>query len=291
MAPPKTVQLLPDAETILERSRGVFFAQWEELLLLRRVVLKSSSHDDIHDLRVASRRFRAALELYSPFVRKGSKTELKKNVRKLTRTLGVLRNIDEALLFLTSCSNVDLAVIHTLCNTFSTLRSRELKQIEKTLLAFDHRSFDRIVREMVAGLNKNCITERNRFSFLAYFSDVSIRQYLPIHSLIASAVVPEHRTSRHALRVAIKKWRYFLEIISSVLDRDYTALLELLKEYQSILGRMNDIVEFEAMIETLNLSSEDRKQLKSILQAEDNVLLENLATLIEQKPLTYTFLI
>jgi CHAD domain-containing protein len=103
--------------------------------------------------------------------------------------------------------------------------------------------------------------------------------------------VPEHRTSRHALRIAIKKWRYFLEIISSVLDRDYTALLELLKEYQSILGRMNDIVEFEAMIETLNLSSEDRKQLKSILQAEDNVLLENLATLIEQKPLTYTFLI
>jgi CHAD domain-containing protein len=144
---------------------------------------------------------------------------------------------------------------------------------------------------MVAGLNKNCITERNRFSLLAYFSDVSIRQYLPIHSLIASAVAPEHRTSRHALRIAIKKWRYFLEIISSVLDRDYTALLELLKEYQSILGRMNDIVEFEAMIETLNLSSEDRKQLKSILQAEDSVLLENLATLIEQKPLTYTFLI
>jgi len=61
--PPKPERLPPDSATILERSRGVFFAQWEELLRLRRAVLKTSDLDDIHDLRVASRRFRAAVEL------------------------------------------------------------------------------------------------------------------------------------------------------------------------------------------------------------------------------------
>src|SRR5471030_2866655 len=100
--PPKPVQLPPDTATILERFTGVLFAQWEELLRLRRAVLKSSDLDDIHDLRVASRRLRAALELFYPFAQKGSKTELKKSVRKLTLILGGLRNIDEALIFFQS---------------------------------------------------------------------------------------------------------------------------------------------------------------------------------------------
>jgi CHAD domain-containing protein len=231
------------------------------------------------------------LELYSPFVSKDSKNKLKKNVRKLTRTLGSLRNIDEAILFLTSRSHANTSITYKLCDTLSKLRSKELKQIKKTLLAFNYRSFDQRVRMMVAALNENCISERNNFSFLVYFSDISARQYLPIHTLIASSTVPEHRTSRHALRIAIKKWRYFLEIISSVLDRDYAPLLAILKEYQSILGRMNDIVEFEAIITNLDLSFDDRTQMKAILRMEDVLLLENMATLIDQKPLTCTFLI
>ncbi len=48
----------------MKQFRGVFFAQWEELLRLRRVAIKTSDQDGIHDLRVASRRLRAVLELF-----------------------------------------------------------------------------------------------------------------------------------------------------------------------------------------------------------------------------------
>src|ERR1035437_3204417 len=126
-------RLWPDSATILERSRGVFFAQWEELLRLRRVVMKTSDQDDIHDLRVASRRVRAALELFYPFAPKGSKTELRKNIRKLTRILGGLRNIDEALLFFKSRAKTDISADKKLFNALSELRSGELKRIEKAL--------------------------------------------------------------------------------------------------------------------------------------------------------------
>lgn len=288
---PKPARLWPDSATILERFRGVFFAQWEELLRLRRVVLKTSDLDDIHDLRVASRRFRAALELMYPIAPKGAKAELRKSVRKLTRVLGGLRNIDEAQIFFRSRAGPDISAGNTLYRALSDLRAKELKRIEKAIKAFNHPNLDRMVREMVAGLNEDTINGQPSISTLAYFSDMSIRLFLPIHRLLADSAIPEHRAPRHALRIAIKKWRYFFEIISTILDCDYTVILELLKEYQSILGRMNDIVEFELLLSKLKLPPDEREFLLATLMTEDALLLENLKELIERKPLTYTFLI
>jgi CHAD domain-containing protein len=285
--PSKPTRLWPDSATILDRSRGVFFAQWEELLRLRRLVIKTADPDDIHDLRVASRRFRAVLELFYPFLRKDSKAELRKQVRKLTQILGGLRNIDEALLFFQAKGQSDTALI----KAFSKLRPGELKRIEKALKAFEHHTLDQMVREMVAGVNEAAISQRNSISLLAYFSDMSIRQFLPIHRLLAIATAPNQRVSRHTLRIAIKKWRYFFEIISLILERDYTHLLDLLKGYQSILGQMNDITEFEVLLDTMKLPPDQREYAKATLRAENTRLLDSLTDLIEQKPLTYTFLI
>ena len=114
---------------------------------------------------------------------------------------------------------------------------------------------------------------------------------MPIHQLLACSIMPELRAPRHALRIAIKKWRYFFEIIAPILDRDYTPVLELLKEYQSILGRMNDIVEFEKLVSTMKLPPTEQAHLGKILQAEDAALLESLTGLMSRKPLNYTFLI
>lgn len=289
--PPKPELLPPDSATILERSRSVFFAQWEELLRLRRAVLKTSDLDDIHDLRVASRRFRAALELYYPFAPKSVKTELRKSVCKLTRILGGLRNIDEAHLFFQTRVKTDTTDKSAISQALSELRSRELKRIEKALASFDHRTLDRMVREMIAGMNEECITARNRFSLLAYFSEVSIRQYMPIHRSLAGSTVSGHRTARHSLRIAIKKWRYFLEIVTQILNRDYAHILDQLKEYQSLLGRMNDIVEFEGLFRSLDLPRNEQDHIEAILKAEDALLLQSFTELIEQKPLHYSFLI
>jgi CHAD domain-containing protein len=291
MPPKQAKRLWPDSATILERSRGVFFAQWEELLQLRRVVMKSFDLEDIHDLRVASRRFRAVLELFYPFAPKDSKAELRKSVRKLTRILGGLRNIDEALLFFRSRIQTDESSEFKLCHTLSNLRTAELKRIKKALAAFDHRKLDRMVREIVAALKEHSNSDRNSISLLAYFSDVSIRQYMPIHQLLAVSTRPELGAHRHALRIAIKKWRYFFEIIGQILDRDYKSHLGLLREYQSILGQMNDIAKFRLLLANLELPKNEQEYTEATLLKEDILLLERFSELTDRKSLTYTFLI
>ncbi|MDD2898027.1 MAG: CHAD domain-containing protein [Desulfuromonadaceae bacterium] len=258
---------------------------------LRRVSLKSMDPDDIHDLRVASRRFRAILELLYPFAPKGQKTYLRKKVRKLTQVLGGLRNIDEAELFFQSRASGKFSIGSTLCHTLAKLRASEFVRIKKALKEFDQGKMDAMVQEIVAELADASLRKRNGTSLLAYLSEVSIRQYLPIHRLLSSAAIPERRTSRHSLRIAIKKWRYFFEIITQILGCDYTRTLELLKEYQSILGQMNDIAEFELLLAPLKLPREERAKSRALLKAEDARLLACLEELIEHKPLAYTFLL
>ncbi|HIJ96120.1 MAG TPA: CHAD domain-containing protein [Desulfuromonadales bacterium] len=283
--------LSPDPAIILERSRGFLFAQWGELERLRREVQKSAEQDDIHDLRVASRRFRAALGLCRPFAPKSTIIALKKSIRIVTQALGALRNVDEALAFFRLHDSVDHSIDSQLYKALTVLRSKELKRIKKVFVAFKARELDHQVREIVARMNREQIAENNRFSLVAYFSDVSIRLFLPIHRLLAIATAPGNRSARHALRIAIKKWRYFFEIIAPILDRDNTPVLDLLKEYQTLLGSMNDIVEFEILLNKLKLPDHVRKSASVIFQTEDALLLEKFGALIEQKPLSYTFLI
>lgn len=291
MKPAKASKKNAKAESaaMLERSRCVVLSQWEELLLLRRAVLKTSNLDDIHDLRVASRRFRAVLGLFAPLTRAGSVVELNKCVRKLTRVLGGLRNIDEALLFFQSRTAPEITDDNRLCSLLPEMRTVELSRIHKTLKAFDHKHLERTVLEIAAGLSGGRIRGLKKNSLTAYLSGVSVKLFQHINDLTPTATVPEQRESRHALRIAIKKWRYFFEIISPVIERDYCSVLGQLKEYQTILGRMNDVAEFDLLCRSLKLSPVEHEDIEKILLAEDQLLLESFAALVEHKPFTYTY--
>lgn len=288
-----TTSLPPTASTILERSREVFLNHWNTLLELRATALATHDPDDIHDLRVSSRRFRSALDLYFPFAQKTPHTILKKRVRALTQTLGGLRNIDETLLFLKSAGSANDIPIDKVYIRLARQRSRELKHINQALHLFSHQSqeLDNIVHKMVKRMSDEFITERNIFSILGYFSDFSIRCYLPIHELNNISVNPTRQEERHSLRIAIKKWRYFLEIVSSVLDCDQTQLVTQLKDYQSVLGKMNDIREFYPIFDSLALSEKKRLLLNEILKKEDAKLFKSYLELVSSRPLSYSFLI
>lgn len=274
---------------IPERFLGVFLTQWQELLRLRRAVLKTSDPDDIHDLRVASRRFRAVLGLFEKLFPSNSAAKLKKKTGKLTKILGSLRNIDEALLFFRPRVPADSSTEYHLFNILAEMRTGELRRIGGALAEFDPRRFDRVVRELASGLRDASTPEGNTRSLPAFFSDVSITLFQPIYNLQAVSSAPEQRESRHALRIAIKKLRYFLEIVAQVLDCDYGQELGLLKEYQSVLGRMNDVAEFGILCRELTLSPSEREFVEAALSVEDELLLNRFIELVGQKPLVYTF--
>lgn len=274
----------------MERSRELLVAQWHELLRLRRDVLKTSGLEAIHDLRVASRRFRAALQLFEPWIPPQNAALLNKNIRKLTRNLGSLRNIDEALLFFRLHTPAESAGGYQLCYLLTQMRGGELARVNESLTTFDRHRLNRTVRKAAARLEDRQITAGKACSLPDYFSDTCNRLYQPVHDLLPLATSPEQRDSRHLLRIAIKKWRYFFEIVAPLLGADAGPILERLKEYQTVLGRMNDVAVFGALCNSLILSRRERVFVEITLRGEDELLLQKLTELIEQKPLVYTFL-
>lgn len=263
--------------------------QWTVLIGLRRSVLKTPDLGSIHDLRVASRRFRAMLDLFNPLVHRESKNRLAKGVRKLTRILGGLRNVDEATSFFRPRLGADFPFSAKLDNCLFELRSMEFERVEKVLIAFDQNGYSRAVRKIIADMKVEGKKRRSRVFLFGCFSEASIRLYLPIQLSMAGSTVTERHELRHSLRIAIKKWRYFMEIVARVFNSDCPEGLELAKEYQSLLGRMNDIVEFDLLLTKMGFSGEEQDRLKTILRMENDELLKKFTVLIEQKPLTYRF--
>lgn len=279
--PKKRLRLLPDA-TPLERFQDVFFSQWKELLSLRQRVLKKSDPDDIHDLRIALRRFRVALKLFEYFTSSQAKKKFKKSLRKLTKNMGNLRNIDEAFLFFQP--RVHFSDSTQLYRKLSKMRSLELRQIKKLLYRFDHQ-FDKIVSEMMAKLKIISFTEEYENSLLTYFSNASNNFSKTIHEILAVSTITKQPELRHALRIAIKKWRYFLEIITVVLNRNYDKVLSLFKKYQSILGQLNDVEAFGTLCRDMALPSSENKLIEICLFLEEKLLLKQLTKLIRDKSL------
>ncbi|MHB8058508.1 MAG: CHAD domain-containing protein [Desulfuromonadaceae bacterium] len=273
------------AAAIAKRSREVFLEQRHELLRLRREVLKTADIEAIHDLRVSSRRFRAALGLFEPWLPPKKTARLKKDLRGLTRALGGLRNIDEALLFFRLRIPAEAVAGFQLSYILTLMRSGELVRIEKTLKDFDHRHLYRSVRRAADTLEENLIAVSRNLSLATCFNATGIATLQDVELLLPAALAPGQRESRHALRIAIKKWRYFLEITAPVLKLDYSPTLRLIKEYQTILGRMNDVAEFGILCSGLALSRREHTYIETTLQAEEALLLKQLAGLIEQKPL------
>lgn len=270
---------------IAKRLREVVLLQWRELLLQRRNVLRSFDIDAIHDLRVASRRFRAALAIFEAWLPQRNTAPLNKNIRRLTRVLGHLRNIDEALLFFRLHTPAEAVRSYQFRYLLAQMRSAEMAKIKAVLNDFDHRRLGRLAWKMAARLEEQQSASIISAPLAAVLPAICTRLYQPIHELLPAATSSEQRQARHALRIAIKKWRYFFEIAGPVLQRDYSAILGQLKEYQTILGRMNDVIEFAALCGALPLCRHERLFIEATLRTEDDLLLQELSSLIKQKPL------
>ena len=265
-----------------EQAGVVLFSQWNELCELQERVLRQGDTESIHDLRVASRRMRATIGLFAPFIAGKAVKKISKELRLVTRELGRLRNIDEAVIYF----GVLAAPLPALRGMLPAARKEEMKTAKDVLKLFPRQRMDGMLRESVAGLAG---THYDDQTLPVYLSEKSIQRYKAVYDLLVPATIPENAGTRHALRIAIKKWRYLLETLGQICQHDYSATLETLKEYQSLLGSLNDIVEFAALCGTLTLPVHEREEIKTALALDSAAYLARFIETAAVRPLQYTF--
>ena len=265
-----------------ERAGIVLFSQWNQFCDLREVVLAKSDVDSIHDLRVASRRMRATVSLFEPFI--GGKTVkyTSKEFRRVTRELGRLRNIDEAIIYFGATAET----LPALTGMLPVAREEEMRVVTDVLKSFPREGMDRMFRKAVAELTGVVDDDQ---TLPVYLSETSIQRYQAVHDLLVPATIPENVETRHALRIAIKKWRYLLETLGQVCQQDYSAALSKLKDYQTLLGRLNDMVEFGVLCSSLSLPQPEAEEVRQLLERDSTAYLEIFIKTAASRPLQYTF--
>ena len=217
-------------------------------------VRRTSEPEGFHDLRVASRRLREAIKLFAPCYPRHNMTRLRKDLRQLTRDLGQIRNTDEAIAYLEPLEELlpgdqQLAFGETLTRLKGE-RKKELFRLTENLRKLD-----------LIALQSDLLRTINRpylFSSAPIDPFTPIGNYLqayleereqPVLQLLPAALHAEDHQSQHRLRIAIKKYRYVLELLMLLKLEASAPLISGVKEYQEVLGTIHDLDVFTELLQ------------------------------------------
>jgi len=203
--------------------------------------------EELHDMRVATRRMRAAFEVFKPFFKpKAIKNHLK-GLRATGRALGRVRDLDvfmeKAEHYLETLPEEERPGLEPLLEAWQ--QERALGQ-DKMLAHLDSKSYQQFKQDFnefvstpgagarpIAGVNPSPNLVRHVAPVLIYTHLAAVRSY---ERIITNATIEQ----LHALRIELKKLRYALEFFREVLGPQAKEIINDLKILQDHLGDLND---------------------------------------------------
>jgi CHAD domain-containing protein len=215
----------------------------QRLAALSRALPRAEQGDvqAIHQTRVATRRLREALPLVASGMR-GHKLE--RGVRRITRALGPVRELDVALLNLEEIEAEGGVPKPGIARLRQIIREERqaLHGQARRLLA--HGPMEKLRKRTVAAARKGggkAATAARDPKRLASARERAARRATSLRAAIESAAGIYLPDRLHEVRIAVKKLRYAMEVANELSRSRATASLRTLKHAQDLLGRMHDL--------------------------------------------------
>ncbi len=253
-----------------DESSRLFAAQvlLQKLQALRQEIDGVRAGKDIefvHRMRVASRRMRAALAVFTPCLGARQTRKWTKGIRRITRALGEARDADVQLEFLrdflsTLADRAARTGINRLILRLKQGRSRCQADVCK---AMDRLAEAGLLEEMTAQLEQ--LRDRDMqhrvpatSPALYNLAGAAIAAHLvDLLSHEPSLADPLQIAQHHAMRIAAKHLRYTMEIFEPLYDNALECPLSAAKKCQSALG---DIHDCDVWIDRLPQFMEEERQ-------------------------------
>jgi CHAD domain-containing protein len=204
--------------------------------------VESAAPRAIHRTRVASRRLRELL----PVLQLDASTthRLGRRLRKVTRTLGTVREADVLLLLIEELENdtrYDRKALGLVADEVRAEREKAGDRISGKATVAELRRVGHKLRQVADRLEeRDDVRSRSRGWRWALEARVARRaQTLRATMAAAGAVYLPERL--HEVRLALKKLRYAVELSADANGTRKSADLRLLKRTQELLGRLHDL--------------------------------------------------
>lgn len=206
--------------------------------------------EQVHKLRVASRRLQAVLESLPEAFPEAPRKRLRKLAQEIrragerSRTLEVRRTFLEELL--PKVTLEEAAAVERLCDRAVQQRKKSHKKLLREVPRLTKRLM-RAGRNLLAEMNLPCGHSQEAPTFVEAGSLALSRQLDALWQ--QSARDHESPESMHQLRLAGKRLRYTLELFVPVLNRSFhDDFLPQLEHIQELLGNYHDAVEGHAQM-------------------------------------------
>ena len=203
--------------------------------------------EELHDMRVATRRMRAAFDVFKPFFKpKAIKNHLK-GLRATGRALGRVRDLDvfmaKAEHYLETLPEDERLGLEPLLDAWQQEQALGRDQMLAHLDSESYQQFKQDFNDFVStpgagarpvsGNNPEPDRVRHVAPVLIYTHLAAVRSY---ETIITNATIEQ----LHALRIEFKKLRYTLEFFREVLGAQAKEVIDDLKTLQDHLGDLND---------------------------------------------------
>ncbi len=238
--------------------------------LLRAEPAALAGHSEgVHQMRVSMRRLRSMLSAVKGMIPEEERRRVLDDIKQLTRTLGPARNLDVFVNELVPPAQEDLPKLagwDALAGAAERARSAAYRDIADDIAAPGH----------TAGLLRLLQWFEAKGWYKAPSGGSAAGRTIALGAVAPELIERRRRRvekrrrgfrrqspqERHRLRIAVKKWRYALELFVGLYDqRETQRLLKRLKRVQDQLGHANDVHTTYRLILELGRDASDSQPL------------------------------
>jgi CHAD domain-containing protein len=231
----------------------------------------------VHDLRVASRRLRAFIDVFRPLLDSEIVERTEKPLRRITRAARSLRDLDVQTELLVkrlarASTDAERGALEHLLEQLELDRDRAERRAEKRLRKVD---FDELQVSMSAALGETVARLPHDASAAGALANELLERLVDQASRDKPADDGiEYPEEMHRLRIDLKKLRYAMELFQPVFGDDYDALYERVEDLQELLGVHHDLVVLGEIVDDLKdrMRSKHRETLLSGFEALNDQL-------------------
>ncbi|MBN2007404.1 MAG: CHAD domain-containing protein [Anaerolineae bacterium] len=248
---PETPGLTPD-DSMAEAARKTLRFHFWQMLSHEAATLLGGNHEDLHKMRVAARRMRAALRIFAGHLDVATIKPHIKNLRQITKALGTVRDLDvfheHTKSYLAALPPKQRPDLTPLIQAWQRAYEKARADLDSYLRNERYNDF----KETFGDFLETPFTEPHPLLFNEIVVPCRVRHIAPviIYQRLAEVraydewvIGPDVPLARyHRLRIAAKDLRYTLEFFCEILGAEVSVAINELKGFQDHLGSLQDAV-------------------------------------------------
>lgn len=232
------------ADTPLAAFRLIALDCLAHLQLNHDGAVRSDDAEYVHQMRVATRRLRAALRMFRPVLPAGFAERLVPPLRELMQALGQARDLDVLMAEIVTPVAKALPDEPRLTDLASAITNRLYAARSSIRQMLRQPAYSQLLLTVGSLLHGTPFVEPpgKETSSLLQFADRRLRNQLKRILELAAAARVDHPPSLHELRIGIKRLRYAIEFFGPMIPgKAGSTTIKRLAGLQEELGQLNDL--------------------------------------------------